>query len=102
MQRATIFMCRGWSTLRHWAQPLQLPKGKITYHLLEARNVANGVLDFARSNKVDHLIIGAPTRGGSGGKVSAKITAEAPCTVTVVRAAREIEVGTERSAMPAA
>src|SRR6266540_3391935 len=42
--------------LRNWAQPLQLPKGKITYHLLESRNVAGAVLDFARSNKVDHLI----------------------------------------------
>jgi eukaryotic-like serine/threonine-protein kinase len=88
--------------LRNWARPLQLPKGKITYHLLESRNVAGGVLNFARSNKVDHLIIGAPAGGGSfgGGKVSAQITAEAPCTVTVVRAAgasghaREAELAT--------
>ena len=75
--------------LRNWARPLQLPKGKITYHLLESRNVADGVLDFARSNHVDHLIVGAPVSGGSSGKVSARITAEAPCTVTVVRVARE-------------
>ena len=71
--------------LREWAGPLLLPKGKITYHLLESRNVAGAVLDFARSNNVDHLIVGAPTRGGSFAKVSAQITAEAPCTVTVVR-----------------
>jgi serine/threonine protein kinase len=76
--------------LRNWARPLQLPKGKITYHLIESRNVAGAVLDFARSNKVAHLIIGAPTPGSSfGGKVSAPITADAPCTVTVVRAADE-------------
>ncbi len=75
--------------LRNWARPLQLPKGKITYHLLESRNVADGVLEFARSNNVDHLIVGAPIAGGSSGKVSARITAEAPCTVTVVRVARE-------------
>ena len=74
--------------LRNWAQPLQLPKGKVTYHLIESRNVAAGVVDFARSNNVDHLIVGAPIAGGSSGKVSARITAEAPCTVTVVRAAR--------------
>lgn len=71
--------------LRDWARPLDLPKGKITYHLLESRNVAGAVLDFARSNKVDHLIIGAPITGGSFAKVSAQVTAEAPCTVTVVR-----------------
>ena len=75
--------------LRNWARPLQLPKGKVTYHLLESRNVADAVLDFARSNNVDHLIVGAPTTGGSSAKVSARITAEAPCTVTFVRAARE-------------
>ena len=80
--------------LRNWAAPLELPKGKITYHLLESRNIAAAVVNFARSNKVDHLIIGAPTSTGSfagkvRGKVSAQITAEAPCTVTVVRAAGE-------------
>ena len=75
--------------LRNWARPLQLPKGKVTYHLLESRNVADGILDFARSNNVDHLIVGAPTTGGSSAKVSARITAEAPCTVTLVRSARE-------------
>ncbi len=46
--------------LRLWAEPLQLPKGKITYHLLESRNAAAALLDFARSNEVDHIIIGAP------------------------------------------
>ena len=71
--------------LREWARPLGLPKGKITYHLLESRNVAGAVVDFARSNKVDHLIVGAPAAGSSSAKVSGRITAEAPCTVTVVR-----------------
>ncbi len=77
--------------LRNWARPLQLPRGKITYHLLESRNVAGAILDFARSNKVNHIIIGASTTGGASAKVSARITAEAPCTVTVVRAASETD-----------
>jgi hypothetical protein len=47
--------------LRNWARPLQLPRGKITYHLLESRNVAGAILDFAQSNKVNHIIIGAST-----------------------------------------
>src|SRR5215208_516095 len=72
--------------LRNWAAPLELPKGKITYHLLESRNIAAAIVNFARSNKVDHLIIGAPTStssftGKMRGNVSAQITAEAPCTV---------------------
>jgi eukaryotic-like serine/threonine-protein kinase len=77
--------------LRNWARPLQLPRGKITYHLLESRNVAGAILDFARSNKANHIIIGASTTGGASAKVSARITAEAPCTVTVVRAASETD-----------
>lgn len=73
--------------LRHWAHPLQLPKGKITYHLLDSRSVSGGILEFARSNCADHLIIGAHSPGGSfAGRAGAQITAEAPCTVTVVRA----------------
>jgi len=73
--------------LRRWAEPLQLPRGKITYHLVEARSVAAGIIDFARSNLVDHLVIGAPAVGGaSAGKLTAQVIAEAPCSVTVVRA----------------
>ena len=49
--------------LRSWAEPLQLPKGKITYHLLESRNAAAAILEFARSNHVDHIIIGALNAG---------------------------------------
>jgi eukaryotic-like serine/threonine-protein kinase len=73
--------------LRRWAEPLQLPRGKITYHLVEARSVAAGIIDFARSNLVDHLVIGAPAVGGaSASKLTAQVIAEAPCSVTVVRA----------------
>ena len=72
--------------LRRWAAPLELPQGKITYHLVESRSIAAGIINFARSNSVDHLIIGAPTLGGpSASRLSAQVTAEAPCTVTVVR-----------------
>jgi eukaryotic-like serine/threonine-protein kinase len=71
--------------LRAWAQPLRLPRGKVSYHLLESRNIASAVLDFARSNHVDHIVIGAPTSGPFSGKISSQVTADAPCTVTVLR-----------------
>jgi eukaryotic-like serine/threonine-protein kinase len=72
--------------LRRWAAPLELPRGKITYHLIESRSIASGIIAFAQSNAVEHLIIGAPTSGGpSASRLSAQITAEAPCTVTVIR-----------------
>ena len=73
--------------LRRWAEPLQLPRAKITYHLVEARSVAAGIIDFAQSNQVDHLVIGGPVVSGlSASKLTAQIIAGAPCTVTVVRA----------------
>jgi serine/threonine protein kinase len=73
--------------LRAWAEPLQLPRGKITFHLVESHSISGGIIDFARSNKVDHLIIGAPASSGmTGSRLTSQVMAEAPCTVTVVRA----------------
>jgi nucleotide-binding universal stress UspA family protein len=75
------------AALRAWAQPLQLPRGKISFHLVEASSVASGIIDFARSNHVDQLVIGAPAVGGAfSSRLPAQIAAEAPCTVTVIRA----------------
>jgi len=74
------------AALRRWAQPLDLPRGKVTFHLVESRSIAAGILDFARSNKVDHLVIGAPAASvASASRLTAQITSEAPCSVTVVR-----------------
>jgi eukaryotic-like serine/threonine-protein kinase len=76
--------------LRQWAAPLELPKGKSTFHLLESRNVAAAIIDFARSNRVEHVIIGAPTTAGSlTSTISSQVMANSPCTVTVVRAVGE-------------
>ena len=60
-------------------------------HVLEAIDPAAAILEFAKVNHVDHIVIGA--RQGSMlrtllGSVSAKVAAEAGCTVTVVRPPR--------------
>lgn len=75
--------------LRDWVRPLGLDEHRITVHVLEHSDPAHALLDYARDNGVDHLIMGA--RGVTGvrrilGSVSARVVAEAPCTVTVVRA----------------
>jgi len=74
--------------LKHWARPLEVAPERITYHVLEAPDTASALLDYARGNHVDHLIVGA--RGNSAlrrylGSVSTPVVAQAPCTVTVVR-----------------
>ncbi|TMG84858.1 MAG: serine/threonine protein kinase [Betaproteobacteria bacterium] len=74
--------------LRQWARPLQLPEERVTYHVLESEKPAAALIDYARMNDVDHILVGA-ARGGVPARlfprVSAQIVAEAPCTVTVVR-----------------
>jgi eukaryotic-like serine/threonine-protein kinase len=78
--------------LQHWARPLALPPHRITYHVLEAPEPAGAIIDYARVNRVDHIVIGC--RGLSGlrrylGSVSTRVVVEAPCSVTVVKVARE-------------
>ncbi|HZW76008.1 MAG TPA: bifunctional serine/threonine-protein kinase/universal stress protein [Caldimonas sp.] len=83
--------------LRHWARPLLHAAGlahgdaasRITYHVLEAPDPAAAVVEYARRNQVDHIVLGARSSGRLRrhlGSVSARVAAEADCTVTVVRA----------------
>jgi eukaryotic-like serine/threonine-protein kinase len=76
--------------LRHWAEPLAVPPGRISYHALEASDPADALLDYARANGVDHIVIGGPPPDlplkGVLGTVATKVALGAPCTVTVVRA----------------
>lgn len=75
--------------LKHWARPLELPPERVTHHVLESPEAATALLDYATSNHVDHIVIGS--RGASTlrrylGSVSARVVAQAGCTVTVVKA----------------
>ena len=74
--------------LKHWARELPLSGERVTFHALEAVDAAVALIDFARTNRADHIVVGA--RASSAlrrylGSVSSQVVAEAPCTVTVVR-----------------
>jgi nucleotide-binding universal stress UspA family protein len=82
--------------LKHWARPvvqsLALKKdeqdARVTFHVLEAPDPAAAIVDYARRNQIDQIVMGA--RSSSAwrrylGSVSAQVVAEAPCSVTVVR-----------------
>jgi serine/threonine protein kinase len=74
--------------LRHWAEPLKLESHRLSVHVLEALDPANAILEFANANQVDHIIVGARQNSllrSLLGSVSAKVAAEASCTVTVAR-----------------
>lgn len=90
--------------LKHWARPLGVSPARITYHVLEAHDPGAAILDFARSNNVDHIVIGS--RGSSTlrrylGSVSSQVVAQADCTVTVVKAERGGHQAAEGSQTPA-
>jgi nucleotide-binding universal stress UspA family protein len=77
--------------LHQWVHPLGLPKERIRCHVLTGGEAAAQLVDYARRAHVDHIVMGA--RGSSAlrrylGSVSARVVAEAPCSVTVVRVPR--------------
>lgn len=70
------------------ARPLAFDESHVTFHVLEGTDPATALVEFARRNGVDQIVIGA--RASSAlrrhlGSVSAQVDAEAGCTVTVVR-----------------
>jgi serine/threonine protein kinase len=74
--------------LKHWARSLPVAEDRITYHVFESPDPAAAIIDYARNNNVDHIVMGA--RGSSPlrrylGSVSGQVVARAPCSVTVVR-----------------
>jgi nucleotide-binding universal stress UspA family protein len=78
--------------LRHWAQPLKLKEGQVTFHVLEAIDPAAAILTYAEQNRADQILIGArqsSLKRALLGSVSAKVAGEASCTVTVVRPPRD-------------
>ena len=75
--------------LRHWVEPLKLPSSRVTLHVVEAANATATLLDLARANHVDLIVLGAPgpTQWALGWwrSVASSVTANAPCSVHVVR-----------------
>ncbi|PXW96650.1 protein-serine/threonine kinase [Sphaerotilus hippei] len=78
--------------LKHWARPLsqglQLGDSRLTFHVLEAPDIANAIVEFATKNQADHIIMGARSKSALRrylGTVSSVVLAQADCTVTVVR-----------------
>jgi eukaryotic-like serine/threonine-protein kinase len=74
--------------LRDWASRLALTEERVTCAILENSDPAAALIDYARHNHVDHILIGA--RGSSSarrylGSVSSQVVAEAPCSVSVIR-----------------
>jgi nucleotide-binding universal stress UspA family protein len=87
--------------LKAWAEPLKLQDHRLTVHVIEAVDPAAAILEFAAANQIDHILIGARQDSLLRtllGSVSAKVAAEATCSVTVVRPNRTADVETRQPA----
>ena len=81
--------------LREWVRPLRLAESRLSLHVLEALNPSGTLLDFARSNLVDVIIIGAPHADQQAlawwRSIASSVTANAHCSVYVVRTPDEMQ-----------
>ncbi len=89
--------------LKSWADGFDLPDDRLTYSILENTDPATAILEHAEAIEADHIMMGA--RGHSTarrflGSVSARVVAEASCSVTVIRRPekRRSEEATEAAA----
>ncbi len=75
--------------LRHWIEPLRLPPHRYSLHVIESAAPAETLLELARTNNVDLIVIGAPGPSTLSlawwRSVASTVTANAACSVHVVR-----------------
>jgi nucleotide-binding universal stress UspA family protein len=75
--------------LRHWVEPLRLPARRLSLHVIESPRPEGALLEFARRNHVDMILIGAPSPAQETlawwRSVASSVTANAHCSVYVVR-----------------
>lgn len=75
--------------LRNWVEPLGLPPQRLSLHVIESDDPSATLLEFARSNNVDLIVIGAPAPRDAAlawwRSTASYVTANAHCSVHVVR-----------------
>jgi len=75
--------------LRQWIGPLKLSASRLSLHVVESSSAGDTLLELARANHVDLIVLGAP--GPTQKKlawwrsVASNVTANAHCSVHVVR-----------------
>jgi nucleotide-binding universal stress UspA family protein len=75
--------------LQHWVAPLRLPARRLSLHVIESPWPEGALLEFARRNNVDLILIGAPSPAQHAlawwRSVASGVTARAHCSVYAVR-----------------
>jgi eukaryotic-like serine/threonine-protein kinase len=75
--------------LRKWAQGLDLDAHPVSYHVLEASDVADALMRYASANGVNLMILGAATNGLRFQRLIAtvpmRVAMNAPCSLMLVK-----------------
>jgi nucleotide-binding universal stress UspA family protein len=75
--------------MQQWSQGLDLRDHQVSFHVLEASDVAHALVSYAESNEVSMIIMGAATHGLQIQRfvttVPIKVAMDAPCTVILVK-----------------
>jgi len=75
--------------LRQWARGLDIADRQLSFHVLQADDVAGALLAYAHTNHVSLIVMGAATHGLALQRwiptVPARVAAEAPCSVLLVK-----------------
>jgi len=74
--------------LRRWVEPFGLPADRLSLHVVQAADPAQTLVELATRNHADLIVLGAPPPSVLGWwrSVASSVTANAPCSVYVVRA----------------
>ena len=72
-----------------WVEPLKLARTHVSLHVIESHSTAETLLDLARANHVDLIVLGAPGPSDRAlawwRSAASTVTANASCSVHVVR-----------------
>ena len=75
--------------LRLWARGLDIDGHQASFHVLQSGDVASALLAYAGTNRVSLMVLGAATHGLALQRwiptVPARVAAEAPCSVLLVK-----------------
>jgi len=89
--------------LRHWAAPLEMAPERVRFHVAAGSDPATLLLEYVSAHQVDRIIMGARDTWRLRrflGSVSARVVAEAPCSVSVIRPPRRAETEIDGGAAP--
>ena len=75
--------------LRQWVEPFKLSDERLSLHVVESASAAQSIVEFARRNHVELIVLGAPQPEDHAlawwRSVASGVTANAPCSVHVAR-----------------